>query len=114
MAAKGAIGGCVGVALWLLPAAAWAAMSIGEIVSPAAWRDAILDRFAIEQIEIGRLDLEIVASPGASRGPFRASSLIGPLARLLDPELAPEIELAEVLIRRTGDPGGWDGEQLLK
>ncbi len=110
MAKKAAIGCFLGAALWLLPAAAWAAMSIGEVVSPAAWRDAILDRFAVEQMAVGRLDLEIVASPGASRGPFRASSLIVPLARLLDPELTPEIELADVAIRRTGDPGGWDGE----
>jgi AsmA family protein len=105
-----AFGGCVGAALWLLPVAVSAELSIDNMVSPAAWRDAIFDRFAVEQVEIGRLDLEIVASPGPSRGPFRASSLIAPLARLLDPELTPEIELAEVSIRRTGDPGGWDGE----
>ena len=114
MAKKGAIGCFVGAALGLLPAVAWAAMSIGEVVSPAAWRDAILDRFAVEQMAVGRLDLEIVASPGASRGPFRASSLIVPLARLLDPELTPEIELADVAIRRTGDPGGWDGEATFR
>ena len=124
---KAVVGRCVGgarrrallvlacVALpWLLPTAAWAELSIAAALSPAAWRSALARHFAVERVEIGRLDLEIVASqmatPAESRGPFRVSSLVIPLARLLDPELTPEITLAEVLIRRTGDPAGWDGE----
>ncbi len=75
---------------------------------------ALLERLAVQRIEVGRLDVEIVASPAASSGPFRASRLIVPLARLVDPELTPEIALGDVRVRRVGDPGGWDGEATLR
>ena len=107
------VGGFGGVLLWLLPALAWAEMSFGEMMSPAAWREAVRHRFAVEEVVVGRLDLEIVASSSANGGPFRPSSLTVPLARLLDAEPFPGIELAEVAVRRTGDPGGWDGEVTL-
>jgi hypothetical protein len=69
---------------------------------------------AVERIEVGKVHLEIVASPSASSGPFRASRLIVPLAHLADPERTPEIALADVTVRRVGDPGGWDGEATLR
>ena len=68
------------------------------------------ERFAVERIAIDRLRLEVVASGEASRGPFRASRLIVPLARLVDAEVTPELALGDVTIRRVGDSAGWDGE----
>ena len=117
-AGKAAIGGLVGLVLsllaGLLPAAAAAELSIAEMLSAAAWRSALAQRLAVERVTVGRLDLEVVASPEASRGPFRPSSLIVPLTRLLDPGLTPEMTFTELSIRRTGDPDGWDGEAVFR
>jgi len=110
---RSAAGFCLraaGVAAFLLGATATASVSRGETMLGAA----LGERFAVQRIEVGRVDLEIVASPSASRGPFRPSRLIVPLARLVDPELTPEIGFAAVRVRQVGDPGGWDGEATLR
>jgi AsmA family protein len=99
-----------GVAILLLGAMATASLAHAETLLRAV----LGQHVAVQRIEVGRLDVEIVASPSASSGPFRASRLIVPLARLVDPELTPEIALDDVTIRRVGDPGGWDGEATLR
>lgn len=103
-----------GVAALLLLLSVAAARADETPASPETRLGGLLERLAVERIEIGRLDLEIVAGPRTSRGPFRPSSLIVPLARLLDAEPIAETTFAEVAIRRVGDPDGWDGAATLQ